>query len=95
MLPKRGATTELDNHIPQIQTVPELRRQKGGSTSDDDRRTPTDLSLINRFSDPIQSELLRQRRLDIWNRGSRDWLVKNPCQVGFPAQLQVDVPLYD
>jgi hypothetical protein len=36
---------------------------KGESTRDDDRRTPTDLFLINHFSDAIQSELLRQRRL--------------------------------
>jgi hypothetical protein len=35
---------------------------KGESTRDDDRRTPTDLSLINHFSDAIQSELLRQHR---------------------------------
>jgi hypothetical protein len=36
---------------------------KGQSTTDADRRTPADLSLINHFSDAIQSELLRHRRL--------------------------------
>jgi hypothetical protein len=36
---------------------------KGESTRDNDRRTPTDLSLISHFSDAIQSELFRQSRL--------------------------------
>jgi hypothetical protein len=38
-------------------------QMKGESTTDDDRRTPTDLSLIHHFSDAIQSELLRHSRL--------------------------------
>jgi hypothetical protein len=49
---------ELQSKIRSLQTE---MQTKGESIRDDDRRTPTDLFLINHFSDAIQSELLRQR----------------------------------
>jgi hypothetical protein len=46
-----------------IRSLQAEMQTKGESTRDDDRRTPTNLSLINHLSDAIQSELLRQHRL--------------------------------
>jgi hypothetical protein len=51
---------ELWSKIRFLQAEMQTKRE---STRDDDQRTPTDLSLTNHFSDAIQSEFLRQRRI--------------------------------
>jgi hypothetical protein len=60
---KQRWKSEVHKLRPKIHSLQTEMQTKGESTRDDDRRTPADLSLINRFSDAIQSELLRQRRL--------------------------------
>jgi hypothetical protein len=60
---KQRWKSELHRLLPKVRSLQAELQTKGESTRDNDRRTPTDLSLINHSSDAIQSELPRQRRL--------------------------------
>jgi hypothetical protein len=56
---KQRWKSEMHEFRSKIRSLQAEMQTKGESTRDTDRRTPTNLSLINHFSDAIQSELLR------------------------------------
>jgi hypothetical protein len=56
---KQRWKSEVHELWSKIRSLQAEMQPKGESSRDDDRRTPTDLSLINHFSDAIQSKLLR------------------------------------
>jgi hypothetical protein len=60
---KQRWKSEVHELRSKIRSLQAETQTKGESTRDDNRRTPTNLSLINHFSDAVQSELLRQRKL--------------------------------
>jgi hypothetical protein len=60
---KQRWKSEVHELWSKIRSLQAEMQTKAELTRDDVRRTPTDLSLINHFSDTIQSELFRQRRL--------------------------------
>jgi hypothetical protein len=55
--------SELHKLRSKIRSLQTEMQTKGESTTDGNRRTPTDLSLTNHFYDAIHSELLRHHRL--------------------------------